>query len=72
MVEGSVENMVDQLATMVLDVDQEHVRSDCLEEQVGRLETKLDAERKAWGHLAEDLHQALDMCNMWADRVIEL
>jgi len=67
-----VGNLTDQFTTMSMDVDQECVRSDWLEEQVGRLESELDAERSARVHLTVDLRQALDMCNSWADRAIEL
>jgi len=55
-----------------MDVDQERVRSDCLEEQVGRLESELDVERTARVRLTEDLCQALNMCSSWADRALEL
>ena len=70
--EGSVGNLTDQFTTMSMDVNQEHVRSDRLEEQVGRLESELDVERTARVCLTEDLCQALDMCSSWADRAIEL
>jgi len=42
-----VGNLTDQFTTMSMDVDQERVRSDRLEEQVGRLESELDMERSA-------------------------
>ena len=61
--EGSVENVMDQLATMALDVDQEHVHSDRFEEQIGTLEAELDMEQTSQGHLTKDLRQALNMCN---------
>jgi len=71
-VEGSVGNLSDQFTTMSMDVDQECIRSDQLEEQVGWLELELDVEWTARICLADNLHQALDMCNVWADRAIEL
>ena len=70
--EGSVGNLTDQFTTMSMDVDQERVRLDQLEEQVGRLEGELDVERTAHVRLTEDLRQALDMCSSWVDRAIEL
>jgi len=57
---------------MSVDVDQECVRLDHLEEQVGRLESELDVEWTAHVSLSEDLRQALDMCSVWADCAIEL
>jgi len=39
-----VGNLTDQFTMISLDVDQECVRSDRLEEQVGRLESELDVE----------------------------
>ena len=71
-IEGSVGNLTDQFTMMSVDVDQEHVRSDRLEEQVGRLESELDVERAAHVQLLVDLRRALNMCNTWADRAIEL
>ena len=65
-------NLMDQFTTMSMDVDQERVRSDHLEEQVGRLELELDVEQTARFHLTEDLRQALDMCSIWVDHEIEL
>jgi len=67
-----VGNLTDQFATMSMDVDQEHVRSDRLEEHVGRLESELDVEWSAHVLLSVDLHWALDMCTTWVDRTIEL
>ena len=65
-------NLTDQFTMMSMDINQERVCSDRLEEQVGRLELELDVERTAHVHLTEDLRRALDMCNSWADRAIEL
>jgi len=67
-----VGNLTDQFTTMSMDVDQEHICSDRLEEQVGRLEEELDAEWSVCVQLTVDLRRALDMCNSWADRAIEL
>jgi len=64
--------LVPSVTTMSMDVDQERIHSDRLEEQVGNLEEELDMERSARVQLTVDLCQALDMCNTWADRVIEL
>jgi len=55
-----------------MDINQERVRSDRLEEQVGRLELELDVEWSACVLLSVDLCRALDMCTTWADRAIEL
>jgi len=67
-----VGNLTDQFTTMSMDVDQECVRSDRLEEQVGKLESELDIKQTARVHLMEDLCRALDMCTSWVDRAIEL
>jgi len=67
-----VGNLTDQFTTMSMDVDQECIRLDQLEEQVGRLEEELDVEWTVCVCLTEDLCQALDMCSSWADCAIEL
>jgi len=67
-----VGDLTDQFTMMSMGVDQEHVRSDRLEEQVGKLELELDVEWTVRVHLTEDLRRALNMCTSWADRTIEL